>query len=101
MRRCDTRFTQGLRAHNECRRGQGPPHYGSARFDARVTRCWSIRGRLVSPSVNPRLGARAWINSGYLPAVFLGELLRPPTRSQPVTWHSVSSGLDFAAANHR
>jgi hypothetical protein len=85
MRRCDTRFIQGLRAPNECHSGQGPPHYGSAPFDARVTRCWSLRCRRVSSSVNPRLGARAWINSGYLSAVFLGVLLRPPTPGQPLS----------------
>jgi hypothetical protein len=85
MRRCDTCFIQGLRAPNEFHSAQGPPHYGSVLFDARVTRCWSLRGRRVSPSVNPRLGAGAWINSGYLSAVFLGMLFRPPTPGQPIT----------------
>src|SRR5277367_1480574 len=90
----DAIFIQGLRAPNECHLSQGPSHYGSASFDARVTRCWSLRGRRVSPSAYPRLGSRAWINSGYLSAVLLGVLLGPPTPGQPVTRQYVSAGLD-------
>ena len=88
-------FIQGLRAPNECNSGQGTPHYGSVLIDARVNRCWSLRGRGVSPPFNPRLGAGVWINSAYLSPVFLGVLFRAATPGQSVTRHSLSSRLDF------